>query len=78
LTKAKNSGLVKKVAVRPKADIRLWYNYQRQGSGEVHINLLKDRLRIGLGVLNFDDASDIVFLIIGINDIAGLVYWLTS
>jgi hypothetical protein len=44
----------------------------------VHINLLKDRLRIGLGVLNFDDASDIVFLIIGINDIAGLVYWLTS
>jgi hypothetical protein len=43
----------------------------------VHINLLKDRLGIGLGVRNFDDASDIVFLIIGVNDIPGLVYWLT-
>ena len=45
--------------------------------GEVHINLLKDRLRIGLGVRNFDDASDTVFLTFGINDIPGLVYWLT-
>jgi len=55
----------------------MWYNYQVQVSSEVHINLLKDRLGIGLGVCNFDDASDIVFLIIGVNDIPGLVYWLT-
>ena len=50
---------------------------QNTFGGEVHIDLLKDRLRIGLGVRNFDDASDIVFLIIGVNDIPGLVYWLT-
>jgi hypothetical protein len=43
----------------------------------VHINLLRDRLRIGLGVRNFDDASDIVFLISSVNDFPGLVYWLT-
>ena len=55
----------------------MWYNLPGQVSGGVHINLLKDRLRIGLCVRNFDDASDIVFLIIGVNDIPGLVYWLT-
>ena len=65
-------------AVTPKAETLtyMWYNYQGQVSGEVHINLLKDRLRIGLGVCNFDGASDIVFLIIGVNNIPGLVYWL--
>ncbi len=29
--------------------------------GDVFINLLKDRLRIGLGVRNFDDASETAF-----------------
>lgn len=55
----------------------MWYNLPGQASGEVHIDLLKDRLRIGLGVRNFDDASDIVLLIIGVNDLPGLVYGLT-
>ncbi len=55
----------------------MWYNYQVQISGEAPINLLIDRLRIGLGVYNFDGHSDIVFLIIGVNDIPGLVCWLT-
>lgn len=45
--------------------------------GEVHINFLKDRLRIGLGVRDFDDASDSVFLTLSVNDIPGLIYWLT-
>ena len=45
--------------------------------GEVHINFLKDRLRIGLGVRDFDDASDSVFLTLSVNDIPGVIYWLT-
>lgn len=45
--------------------------------GEVYINLLEDRLRIALGVRDFEEASDSIFLTVGINDIPGLVYWLT-
>ena len=45
--------------------------------GEVHINFLKDRLRVGLGVRDFDDASDSVFLTLSVNDIPGVIYWLT-
>jgi hypothetical protein len=45
--------------------------------GEVYVNFLKDRLRVGLGVRDFDDASDSVFLNVGVSDIPGVVYWLT-
>jgi len=45
--------------------------------GEVHVSFLKDRLRIGLGVRDFDDPSNSVFLALGVSDIPGIVYWLT-
>ncbi len=45
--------------------------------GDVFINLLKDRLRVGLGVRDFNEASDTVFLTLSVNDIPGMVYWLT-
>lgn len=45
--------------------------------GDVFINLLKDRLRVGLGVRDFNESSDTVFLTLSVNDIPGMVYWLT-
>lgn len=45
--------------------------------GHVHVSFFKDRLRLGLGVRDFDDAEDTWFLTVGITDIPGLSYWLT-
>ena len=45
--------------------------------GDIHIGVLKDRMRIGVGTRNFDRASDAFFFTIGITDIPGMVYWLT-
>ena len=45
--------------------------------GDIHIGILKNRLRIGVGTRNFDHASDAWFLTLGITDIPGMLYWLT-
>ena len=45
--------------------------------GEVHFNFLKDRLRVGMGVRDFDAPSDSVSLTLSVNDIPGVIYWLT-
>jgi len=45
--------------------------------GDIHVGLLKNRLRIGFGTRNFDHASDTWFITIGITDMPGLIYWLT-
>lgn len=45
---------------------------------DVHLNLLKNRLRISLGVRDlFYNAEDSVFLTVGIADLPGLVYWVS-
>ena len=50
---------------------------QDTAGGHVHVSFFKDRLRLGLGVRNFNDAEDTWFLTVGITDIPGLSYWLT-
>ena len=45
--------------------------------GEIHVGILKNRLRIGFGTRDFDHASDAWFITIGITDVPGLIYWLT-
>ena len=45
--------------------------------GDIHVGVLKNRLRVGLGVRDFDDAGNSWFLQIGIADLPGLVYWMT-
>jgi len=44
---------------------------------EVHLGLLANRLRFGLGVRDLRDASDTVFFTVGITDLPGLAYWTT-
>ena len=50
---------------------------QDTAGGHVHVSFFKDRLRLGLGVRNFNDAEDTWFFTVGITDIPGLSYWLT-
>ena len=45
--------------------------------GDIHVSVLKNRLRIGFGTRDFDHASDAWFITIGITDMPGLIYWLT-
>ena len=45
--------------------------------GDVHVSVLENRLRFGVGVRDFDRASDSWFLTLGITDIPGIIYWLT-
>jgi len=45
--------------------------------GDIHISILKNRLRIGVGTRDFDHASDAWFITLGITDIPGMLYWLT-
>jgi len=44
---------------------------------DFHVGLLENRLRIGLGARDVNDMGDTWFLVVGITDIPGLVYWLT-
>jgi hypothetical protein len=44
---------------------------------DVHLGLMKNRLRLGFGVRDFDNASDTAVLSIGFTDIPGLIYWTT-
>ena len=50
---------------------------QDTAGGHVHVSFFKDRLRLGLGVRDVNDASDSWFLTVGVTDIPGLTYWLT-
>jgi hypothetical protein len=45
--------------------------------GDLHVSFFKNRLRIGFGMRDFDNASDTLFLTLGITDIPGMIYWLT-
>jgi hypothetical protein len=45
--------------------------------GDIHVGILKNRLRIGFGTRNFEHASDTLFFTIGITDMPGVFYWLT-
>ncbi|MDX2486386.1 MAG: patatin-like phospholipase family protein [Gammaproteobacteria bacterium] len=45
--------------------------------GDIHVGILKNRLRIGLGTRDFDHASDAWFITVGITDMPGLIYWLS-
>jgi hypothetical protein len=45
---------------------------------DVHANLFKNRVRIGLGVRDaINNAEDTIFLTIGIADLPGLAYWMS-
>ena len=50
---------------------------QDTAGGEIHVGLLKDRLRVGLGTRDIRDFSEEWFLTIGIMDLPGAAYWLT-
>jgi predicted acylesterase/phospholipase RssA len=45
--------------------------------GDIHVGILRNRLRIGVGTRNFDHASDSWFITLGVTDIPGVFYWLT-
>lgn len=45
--------------------------------GDLHVGLLKNRMRIGIGARSFDNTSDTWFITFGITDIPGMLYWLT-
>ena len=45
--------------------------------GDVHVSVLKDRLRFGLGTRDYQNTSDEWFFSIGITDLPGMTYWLT-
>jgi len=53
------------------------FSKQDTFGGDVHVSFFEDRLRLGLGVRNVDNASDTWFFTVGIADIPGWVYWLT-
>lgn len=45
--------------------------------GDIHIGILKNRLRIGIGTRDFDNASNTWYFTLGVTDIPGVFYWLT-
>jgi hypothetical protein len=44
---------------------------------DLHAGFLKNRLRIGVGARDVNDAEDSWFVLVGITDVPGAVYWLT-
>jgi hypothetical protein len=62
-----------------------WYHALKQPENvnrdtfgaDIHIGVLKNRLRIGVGTRDFDRASDTWFITFGVTDIPGMIYWLT-
>ena len=44
---------------------------------DIHVGMLENRLRIGLGARDMNATRNTWFLVIGVTDIPGLVYWLT-
>jgi predicted acylesterase/phospholipase RssA len=50
---------------------------QDTAGGHVHVSFFKDRLRLGLGVRDVNEASETWFFTVGLTDMPGLTYWLT-
>ena len=50
---------------------------QDTAGGHVHVSFFKDRLRLGLGVRDVNEASETWFFTVGLTDLPGLSYWLT-
>ena len=50
---------------------------QDTAGGHVHVSFFKDRLRLGLGVRDFNETAETWFFTIGLTDLPGLTYWLT-
>jgi len=45
--------------------------------GDIHIGLLENRLRLGLGTRDFNNAGDTWFFLFSVTDIPGMTYWLS-
>ena len=45
--------------------------------GEVHLGLLENKIRFALGTRDFDRATNQWYLLFGVTDIPGIVYWFT-
>ncbi|WP_455202147.1 patatin-like phospholipase family protein [Kaarinaea lacus] len=45
--------------------------------GEVHVSILENKIRFGLGARDFESTSDSWYLSFGITDIPGIIYWFT-
>jgi len=45
--------------------------------GDVHVGMLKNRIKIGLGAKDFNEFSDSWYLTIGLTDLPGFAYWLS-
>jgi hypothetical protein len=44
---------------------------------DVHIGMIKDRLRLSIGTRDINDITENWFLLLGITDLPGMTYWLT-
>jgi len=44
---------------------------------DIHVGILENRIRVGIGTRDVNEMGDTWFLVVGITDIPGLVYWLT-
>jgi hypothetical protein len=45
--------------------------------GDVHVGMLKNRIRVGLGAKDFNEFNDTWYLSIGLTDLPGFAYWLS-
>ncbi|NNF97111.1 MAG: hypothetical protein HKM94_09315 [Halobacteria archaeon] len=50
---------------------------QDTAGGDVHVGLLENRLRLGLGTRDFDNTGDTWFFLFSVTDIPGMTYWLS-
>lgn len=46
-------------------------------AADFHLGFFKDRIRLGLGARDINDANNSWFLTVGVADLPGLIYWLT-
>lgn len=79
-TRHTNSSLISSWGVTP----GVYHNFrdpavgdQDSLGGDVHIGMLKNRLRIGLGARDFQEFNDSWYLTLGLADLPGFAYWLS-
>ena len=53
------------------------FGKQDTPGGDVHVSFFRDRIRLGLGVRDFNDAGDTWSLTVGFTDLPGWIYWLS-